>query len=198
MKGINYTQITYQKSIARIEDLKGDFGGEVAFIGRSNAGKSSAMNAITNNKHLAKVSKTPGRTQQINFFKVDEHHRLVDLPGYGFARVSLELKQEWDRLIEGYLQERECLKGLFLIMDIRHPLKETDQMILRWGDSADLPIHILLTKADKLSESGAKTILLEVKESLDHQGFQATIQLFSATKSTGVDRAKKVLEEWLS
>ncbi len=174
-----------------------DSGMEVAFAGRSNAGKSSALNIITGQKALARTSKTPGRTQQINFFIVDDQRRLVDLPGYGYARVARNVKNQWQRHIAGYLETRLCLQGLILMMDIRHPLKEYDRQLLGWCHVAELPAHILLTKADKLKRGPAQSALLQVRKHLAEHYPAASVQLFSALNRTGVDEARAVLDGWL-
>lgn len=177
-----------------------DSGMEVAFAGRSNAGKSSAINALTQQKALARTSRTPGRTQLINFFRVgnDDSRRLVDLPGYGFAKVPEKVKLEWQRHLADYLQRRESLKGLVLLMDVRHPLREFDEMMLGWADEQDMPVHILLTKADKLKPGAAKSSLLQVRRRLQEWEDLVSVQLFSALKREGVDEAKSRLDNWLA
>jgi len=174
-----------------------DSGLEVAFAGRSNAGKSSALNVITGQKALARISKTPGRTQQINFFTVDDQRRLVDLPGYGYAKVGRNIKNQWQRHIAGYLETRQCLQGVILMMDIRHPLKEFDRQLLGWCHAAGLPVHILLTKADKLKRGPAQAALLQVEKFLAEHISGASVQLFSALNRTGADEARAVLDNWL-
>ena len=146
----DYRRASYMTSAARLNQCPEDSGWEVAFAGRSNAGKSSAINSLTNNKKLAKTSKTPGRTQLINFFQLSDRQRLVDLPGYGFAKVPLKVKQECTKTLEQYLQTRESLRGMILLMDVRHPMQDFDRQILSWAATAAMPVHILLTKADKL------------------------------------------------
>ena len=173
-----------------------DNGLEVAFAGRSNAGKSSAINRLTNQKSLAKTSKTPGRTQHLVFFELDEQRRLVDLPGYGFAKVPGKVKQEWGAAIEEYLQNRQSLQGVILMMDVRHPLTEFDQDMLSWCMHANMPVHILLTKADKLKRGAAQNTLLGLRRDLTDLP-NVSIQLFSALKGTGVDEALDVLDYWL-
>lgn len=192
-----YQQTTFLTSAAQLKQCPPDDGLEIAFAGRSNAGKSSAINAITQQNKLAKTSKTPGRTQLLNFFQVNsENHRLVDLPGYGYAKVPLAQKKRWESYIDAYLRNRESLCGLFLIMDIRHPLTEFDQMILNWTKECNLPTHILLTKADKLKFGPAKSTLLKVQASL--QAFpQCSAQLFSGTRAMGVEEARNRLSDWL-
>jgi GTP-binding protein len=170
---------------------------EVAFAGRSNAGKSSALNTLAAQKALARISKTPGRTQLLNFFAVDESHRLVDLPGYGYAKVPPKLKEQWVRMMEGYLQKRHSLRGLVLVMDIRHPLTDFDRQMLVWCHEVRMPVHILLTKADKLKFGAAKATLLQVQKTLREEGLEATVQLFSALKRDGVEEAREVLNQWM-
>ncbi|MCD6047568.1 MAG: YihA family ribosome biosis GTP-binding protein [Gammaproteobacteria bacterium] len=174
-----------------------DRGAEVAFVGRSNAGKSSALNAIAGIKKLAKVSNTPGRTQLINLFALDDHRRLVDLPGYGYAAVPQEIKLRWQTTLANYLESRESLQGLILLMDIRHPLKELDQNFLVWSARRNLPVHVLLTKADKFSKGGAANILQQVLPELRKLHPNATAQLFSSPNKMGVDQAQKQIIQWL-
>lgn len=171
---------------------------EVAFAGRSNAGKSSALNAITGRRNLARTSKTPGRTQLINFFRLgNETGRLVDLPGYGFARVPEAVRGRWRGLIESYLRGRDTLRGVVLLMDIRHPLTEFDEQMLAWCASLDLPCHCLLTKADKLSHGAGSNVLLKTRRQIEQRGGGATAQLFSAVRGTGVDEARAHVVAWL-
>ncbi len=193
-----YQQAKYLTSAAELDQLPPDQGREVAFIGRSNAGKSSALNVITNIKGLARTSKTPGRTQMINFFALNDHYRLVDLPGYGYAKVPRTVKERWEQMVDGYLKKRQCLKGLVVIMDIRHPLKEMDLDIIAWAGKCRLPVHILLTKVDKISAPMARKTLKEVEEALQSQGRKVTLQLFSSLDRTGLDDVKAVLDEWFS
>lgn len=170
----------------------------MAFAGRSNAGKSSAINALTDNRNMARTSKTPGRTQLINLFSVGPDRRLVDLPGYGFAKVPLEVKQQWQRHLEDYLRQRRSLCGLVLLMDCRHPLQEFDRMMLNWAESCDMPVHILLTKADKLKKGPAKNTLMAVQREIGELGGQVSAQLFSALKRTGLDQLRQQLDTWLA
>jgi GTP-binding protein len=174
-----------------------DAGMEVAFAGRSNAGKSSALNVITNQKMLARTGKTPGRTQHINFFSVDDQRRLVDLPGYGYAKVSKDIKARWQRGIAQYLETRRCLRGVILLMDIRHPLKAFDRQVLAWCRTAGLSAHVLLTKADKLKHAPARAVLLDVRGSLAELHPLATVQLFSALTPSGAEEARAILDQWL-
>lgn len=190
-------QATFMISAAKVDQCPPDEGFEVAFAGRSNAGKSSALNTLTH-ANLARTSKTPGRTQLLNFFTLDEERRLVDLPGYGYAKVPIPLKQHWQRHLEAYLSSRESLAGLILMMDIRHPLTEFDRMMLDWTQASGMRLHILLTKADKLTFGAAKNALLKVRQDI-HKGWgtDASIQLFSAPKRQGVEEAQAVLAGWM-
>lgn len=176
-----------------------DLGAEVAFAGRSNAGKSSAINTLTNNSKLARTSKTPGRTQLINFFDLSDQQRLVDLPGYGYAKVPLKMKQAWERNLTEYLHKRECLKGMVLMMDCRHPMQELDTMMLNWAIDAETPVHILLTKADKLKKGPAQSTLLAVRKHLAEAQVDdlVTAQLFSSLKKQGVKELTNTLDQWL-
>lgn len=172
-------------------------GLEVAFAGRSNAGKSSAINALCDNKGLAKTSKTPGRTRLVNYFSLDDDRRLVDLPGYGYAKVPENMKREWQQLMESYLTQQEVLQGVVVIMDIRHPMKDFDIQMLDWCQHFHLPCHVLLTKADKLKKGPQKTALLTVQKQLKDYDIEASAQIFSATKNIGLDALIKVLDRWL-
>lgn len=174
-----------------------DSGAEVAFAGRSNAGKSSALNVITGQRALARISKAPGRTREINFFEVRENLRLVDLPGYGYAKVSKSMKGQWQRNIARYLETRQSLCGVILLMDVRHPLKEFDRQVLGWCHLAGLPTHVLLTKSDKLKRGPAKSTLLQVGKQLQTLHPDASLQLFSAHTNEGREQAWGVLDQWL-
>ncbi|MPW74331.1 YihA family ribosome biogenesis GTP-binding protein [Moraxella catarrhalis] len=175
-----------------------DTGFEVAFAGRSNAGKSSAINTITHQKQLARSSKTPGRTQMINFFTVgDEQARIVDLPGYGYAAVPESMKIKWQKELEDYLVSRQSLAGLVLMTDIRHPLKYFDEQMLHWAKDGKLPVHVLLTKSDKLKRGAQKSALLATKKQLEALDLPFSIQLFSALKKEGMDELALVLGDWL-
>ena len=174
-----------------------DAGYEVAFAGRSNAGKSSALNALTQRKSLARTSKTPGRTQHLVFFELDGERRLVDLPGYGFAKIPEKVRRHWGLAMETYLSGRESLRGLVLMMDVRHPLTDFDTQMLQWCQHAGMPVHILLTKADKLKRGPAMSTLLKVQKTLAEQ-HNVSVQLFSALKHTGVEQARAVLDSWLA
>ncbi|VAX14304.1 GTP-binding protein EngB [hydrothermal vent metagenome] len=192
-----YSNINFITSVPSPKQAPPDSGVEVAFAGRSNAGKSSALNTITGRKALARTSKTPGRTQHLVFFGLEEDTRLVDLPGYGYAKVPEHVKQKWGQAMADYLQSRQSLQGLVLLMDIRHPLTEFDQQMLDWCQRADMPVHILLTKADKLKRGPAQSTLLKIKGILKKYP-PVTIQLFSALKKQGVEEARAVLTQWLN
>lgn len=194
----DYRAAHFMTSAAKLHQCPPDEGWEVAFAGRSNAGKSSAINSLTGNHKLAKTSKTPGRTQLINFFELSGCQRLVDLPGYGFAKVPQSVKQEWTRQLENYLQHRQSLRGLVLMMDVRHPLQPFDQQMLNWALQAAMPVHILLTKADKLKKGPAKSTLLKVRGQLSSHGDMVSIQLFSALKHSGREELVQVLDAWLT
>lgn len=198
MNTLNYNHIHFLKSAAKITDLPPDTGCEVAFAGRSNAGKSSAINAITRTSGLARTSKTPGRTQLINFFQLDETRRLVDLPGYGYAKVSDEVKYRWQKVLTDYLHTRESLQGLILLMDIRHPLKLFDQHMIEWAMAEALPMHILLTKADKLKRAAANEVLRKTLKELSGYEDYISIQLFSAVRGDGIQDVYYKLDEWLN
>ena len=191
----DYRNATFILSAAKLGQCPADVGVEVAFAGRSNAGKSSAINAICDHNKLARASKTPGRTQQINFFALAEDKRLVDLPGYGFARVPLEIRLQWTKLVENYLGKRRSLAGIVLLMDVRHPLKDQDRDLIGWAAALGIPLHVLLTKADKLSRGPGKSTLLAVRRELASIP-ATTVQLFSALSGEGIDEARKVLDQW--
>lgn len=200
MSDLNFSRIEFLCSAPTTQNCPPDTGLEVAFAGRSNAGKSSAINCLTNNKKLARTSKTPGRTQLINFFNLSSEQRLVDLPGYGFAKVPKAMKQEWDRNLADYLQTRKSLKGLVILMDARHPLQEFDQQMIQWGCNSQLPVHLVLTKADKLKKGPAKASLLTVQKYLRENDQQSNVsaQLFSSLKKQGLEELKIVLNLWLN
>ena len=162
----SFESAQFLTSAQRVDQCPPDSGAEVAFVGRSNAGKSSAINRLTRNGKLARTSKTPGRTQLLNFFELDPHRRLVDLPGYGYAKVSERVKREWQAHLTSYLQERECLRGLVLLADVRLPLQEFDLNMMHWAIDAGLPVHLLLTKADKLKHGAGKNALLKCQAGL--------------------------------
>ncbi len=191
-----YRQAKFLLSAPRIESLGADDGLEIAFAGRSNAGKSTALNAITDQKSLARTSKTPGRTQEVVLFALDDHHRLADLPGYGYAKVSKSQKRDWELELERYFQRRESLCGLFLIMDIRHPLREGDWQMIHWCSAAGLPCHVLLSKADKLKRGAAKAATMRVVTALEDAGVAGSVQTFSGTTRDGVPAALAILDSW--
>jgi GTP-binding protein len=185
-------------SAVSLADSPPDDGAEVAFAGRSNAGKSSAINTIVAQKGLARTSKTPGRTQLLNFFQVDDSRRLVDLPGYGYAKVSARQRTAWHRSVEQYMGERRSLSGILLAMDIRHPLTEFDRLMIDWSRELGLPAHLLLTKSDKLGRGAAKAVLLQIEKILrDASRPDVTAQLFSSLNGSGVELAHAALDRLL-
>jgi GTP-binding protein len=189
-KATFYTSVNHLKSLPLSVDI------EVAFAGRSNAGKSSAINTLTNRGRLAFVSKTPGRTQLINFYQLKHGLFLVDLPGYGYAKVPIAIRQHWEHLLSTYLQTRKELHGLILIMDARHPLTSLDIQMLDWFSVTQKPVHILLTKADKLKKQQAINTIREVSAYLEKFFPESSAQLFSSSASTGIEEAKAVLTSW--
>jgi GTP-binding protein len=193
-----YRNAEFLLSVNQWSQLPNDEAIEVAFAGRSNAGKSSAINTITDIKSLCRTSKTPGRTQMINYFSIAENQHLVDLPGYGYAKVPLKVKQHWQMLLERYLIDRQSLRGVMIIMDVRRPFTEYDCLMLEWCQKADMSAHILLTKADKFKRGAAQNILLKVEQTLKTDYPNTTVQLFSALKKTGVERVREKLNEWFS
>lgn len=197
-KIIHYQKTHFITSAPDIRHLPEDEGIEVAFAGRSNAGKSSALNRLTNQKGLAKTSKTPGRTQLINLFKVDENCHIVDLPGYGFAQVPIEMKKKWQKSLGEYLQKRQSLKGLVVLMDIRHPLKDIDQQLVFWAVDQNIPVQILLTKADKLKSGARKAQVLKVREAAVDFGGEVVVDAFSSSKGFGVDILRAKLDTWFA
>jgi GTP-binding protein len=176
--------------------LPPESGIEIAFAGRSNAGKSSALNRLTRQKNLARTSKTPGRTQLINVFEVAEGKRLIDLPGYGFAKVPMEMKKKWQHSLGEYLQQRESLKGLVVLMDIRHPFKDLDQQLIYWAVDADIPVLALLTKADKLKQGARKATLLKMREEAKRFEGDVQVEAFSSLKGLGVDILERKIVSW--
>ncbi|MDO9270404.1 MAG: ribosome biogenesis GTP-binding protein YihA/YsxC [Methylobacter sp.] len=193
-----YHQAKFINSSPHLSNTPPDQGLEVAFAGRSNAGKSSAINTLTRQNGLARISKTPGRTQMLNFFEINERQRFVDLPGYGYAKVPLEVKKKWHELMETYLTSRKSLCAIILVMDVRHPLTEFDWQMIEWCEHTGLPLHILLTKADKLNYGAAKNTLLQVQKELKDASFPVTLQLFSALKKTGIDEVHFALDQLFS
>ncbi len=194
MNNKRYHKAVYLYSAHQLTQLPDDTGKEVVFAGRSNAGKSSVINALARQKSLARTSRAPGRTRQINFFDVGADMRLVDLPGYGYARAPDSLRQHWGQLINAYLERRRCLAGLVLIIDIRRCLTELDRQMLDWCENKAMPVHVLLNKADKLSRSAAGQSLITVENSLKEN---AGVQLFSAAKKHGLEELCRVLDIWL-
>ena len=197
-KIIHYQNTHFITSAPDIRHLPEDEGIEVAFAGRSNAGKSSALNRLTNQRGLAKTSKTPGRTQLINLFKVDENCHIVDLPGYGFAQVPIELKKKWQKSLGEYLQKRQCLKGLVVLMDIRHPMKDLDQQLIYWAVDQSIPVQVLLTKADKFKSGARQTQVLKIREASLEFGGEVAVDAFSSLKGIGVDLLRAKLDTWFA
>ncbi|WP_420389749.1 ribosome biogenesis GTP-binding protein YihA/YsxC [Marinobacter sp.] len=197
-KSLSFNSARFLISASRLEECPPDHGSEVAFAGRSNAGKSSAINCITTNGKLARTSKTPGRTRLINFFSLNrENCRLVDLPGYGYAKVSRDMKDDWQQHLGHYLNDRRCLRGLVLVMDIRHPLTDFDQMMVEWCEHNNLPLMILATKADKLKFGQAKTAMMGISRKLEAFQCVEHLIMFSATSKRGVDECREALTTWL-
>ena len=194
----DYRRAAFAGSVARLPQLPPDAGAEVAFAGRSNAGKSSALNALTGRRGLARTSKTPGRTQLINLFTLDERTRLVDLPGYGYAQVAEGTRQQWIQLLGDDLRQRRALRGLVLVVDIRRGLTSLDWDLLGLIAGRAVYLHILLTKADKLSRERGQRALQRVQQELEEAGIEATLQPFSATRGSGVDEFRGLLDEWLT
>jgi GTP-binding protein len=188
-----FRQAEYVLAAHHLHQLPADEGVEVAIAGRSNAGKSSAINVLCDQKALARTSKTPGRTQQIVIFRLDDERRIADLPGYGFAKVPQELKAHWQEVMQRYFETRRCLRGVVLVMDIRHPMKPFDEMMLRWCAAAGLPCHVLMTKADKLKRGPAQAALLKLRKSLP-EGSSA--QVFSARSREGLEEWVELMKVW--
>ncbi len=195
MKNI-FTNTKFLTSAYKVSQLPADTGLEIAIAGRSNAGKSTTLNTLVGNKKLAKVSKTPGRTQLLNCFELSENRRLVDLPGYGYAKVPKKVKAHWQHEINIYLQQRKSLIGVVIVMDIRHPLKEFDQQFLHWADQSGLYSHVLLNKSDKFKAGKAKSVMLEVKKKMQNISRTSTIQMFSGLKKEGVAELSSTLMSW--
>ena len=193
---VPYQNMKFMLSAVRMSDAPADEGWEVAFAGRSNAGKSSGLNALASQNNLARTSKTPGRTRELNYFELDPQRRIVDLPGYGYAKVSRQMQNQWRRLLDDFLQTRQSLRGILVFMDIRHPLTDFDLQLIDWCEYRQLPLHILLTKADKLGYGAAKSTLLNVQREIQPATMPATAQTFSALKKTGLDQAYEVLDSW--
>lgn len=187
-----YRQAEYLISAHNLHQLPADQGWEVAFAGRSNAGKSSAINALTEQKSLARTSKTPGRTQQIVIFTIDEQRRIADLPGYGYAKVPARLREHWQEVLQVYFETRLSLRGVVLLMDIRHPMRPFDEQMVAWCISRNLPVHLVLTKADKLKRGPAKSTLLKLRRELPPG---ATVQLLSTLSGEGRDELIRRLNQ---
>ncbi|MBB6481080.1 ribosome biogenesis GTP-binding protein YihA/YsxC [Spirochaeta isovalerica] len=196
MANINYNKIEFLKSAAYYKNLPEDKGIEVAFAGRSNAGKSSALNTLTNRKNLAKTSSKPGKTQHINLFRLDKQRILVDLPGYGFSKVNRAEKKRWEAELTRYLGERQCLRGIVLVMDIRHPLTELDQTMVDFARSTGRDLHIILSKSDKLKKGKIAATVLKVKKDLKDDSINITVQAFSSLNGTGLKELKQQLDFW--
>jgi len=193
-----FSQAAFYTTVNRPQDLPRHGGREVAFVGRSNAGKSSAINALANHTRLAFTSKTPGRTQHLNFFSLGDNKFLVDLPGYGYAKVPPDVQLHWEHLLSEYLQKRQELCGLVIIMDARHPLTALDEQMLDWIAPTGMPVHILLTKADKLSRQQAALTLKRVSSWLGEHFPFCSVQLFSSLKKTGMEEAEAVIANWFA
>jgi GTP-binding protein len=190
-------QAVFHKSAEKLSQLPDESIAEVAFSGRSNAGKSSALNALTGRRRLAHVSKTPGRTRLINFFEVEPGAYLVDLPGYGYAQVSADMKRQWARLLTGYLHQREQIRGLIVVMDVRHPMTPLDLQLLDWFTATGRPVHVLLTKADKLSRSQNAAQLRKAQTVLRKDYPGCTVQIFSSSTKQGLEEAQRIISNWL-
>lgn len=192
-----FANAVFAISAEKLSDLPAPSGAEIVFAGRSNAGKSSAINTLVGMTRLAFVSKTPGRTQLINFFRLRNGAFLVDLPGYGYADVPEKVRRHWQSVLAAYLAQRSIICGLVLIMDARRPLTELDRQMLEWFGPTGKPIHILLTKADKLTRTEAAKVLQTTRSELAPWADQISVQLFSSLKKTGADEAEKVIGSWL-
>ncbi len=194
---MDFSLAKFETSAATLQACPANSVAEVAFAGRSNAGKSSAINALTDQLRLARTSKTPGRTQLINFFALENDQYLVDLPGYGYAKVPLAVRDKWQIELEKYLRGRECLLGLILLSDVRHPLKEYDRLMIEWAVQSNLLIHVLLTKSDKLKRGASQATLLQVTREL--KGLPGvSVQLFSSVDGSGLSEAKKTINSWFA
>jgi GTP-binding protein len=191
-----YFQASFITSAAKLSQSPEDNGYEIAFAGRSNAGKSSAINTLCQQTALARTSRTPGRTQLLNFFRIDDQRRLVDLPGYGYAAVAQDIKADWQGALADYLEKRECLRGVILMMDSRHPLKDYDIQMLEWANHIEIPVHVLLTKVDKLNRKEQAISLERVDAALKEFSLEFSVQLFSSLKRWGVDEAHEKLDQW--
>ncbi len=194
INSVNFQTAQFLTSAATLAQCPPDLGREIAFCGRSNAGKSSALNALTGQKNLARTSRTPGRTRLLNFFVLSQDQRLVDLPGYGYAKVPASVKQNWHRHLDQYLRNRQCLRGLILLMDIRHPFREFDRMMMDWSVQSGVPLHILLTKADKVQRQKQQSNLVAAQARLADD---MTVQLFSSTQHLGINQLANQISTWL-
>lgn len=194
-KNFNFNQIEFLKSAPTLRQSPEDTGIEIAFVGRSNAGKSSAINTLTGKTKLARTSKTPGRTQLMNYFRIDDHRRLVDLPGYGYAKVPQRVQQEIEEILNTYLNDRQCLQGIILLMDIRHPLTPIDQQLIDFAQERQIAVHILLTKCDKFKRGASQNVLLQVRRALDGYPL-VSVQTFSALRRVGLEEAQSKMDEW--
>ena len=194
---MNFSQTQFLTSASVLSECPADSEAEVAFAGRSNAGKSSAINSICSQSGLARTSKTPGRTQLLNFFAIEPTSYLVDLPGYGFAKVPLKVKNKWQKELEKYLSLRKPLVGLVLLTDIRHPLKDHDLVMIDWAVKSSLPLRLLLTKSDKLTRGAAQNALLKVRAQTETFP-NVTVQLFSSFKTIGIAEVREVIATWLT
>ncbi|MGP1939249.1 MAG: ribosome biogenesis GTP-binding protein YihA/YsxC [Arsenophonus sp. ET-DL9-MAG3] len=197
-KNYNYKKTKFITSALNMHCLPNDYGIEIAFFGRSNTGKSSVLNSLTEQKKLAYTSKTPGRTQLINLFEVTKDIRLVDFPGYGYAETLKSIKCQWQQRLNGYLKKRKCLKGLVLLMDIRHPLKNIDIQIIEWSILINIPILVLLTKADKLIPNKQKSQVILVNNKLKTLFCNIQIEVFSSFKKIGIDKLQLKLDDWIN
>ncbi|MDG2061847.1 MAG: ribosome biogenesis GTP-binding protein YihA/YsxC [SAR86 cluster bacterium] len=194
-----FVNINFLLSALEVASLPKDTGSEVALCGRSNSGKSSVLNALANNKNLARTSKTPGRTQSLNVFSLEENHaiRVIDLPGYGFAKVSKQERKKWGFLINNYLSKRKSLKGLVIIMDIRHPLKESDLILINWCEQTNTPVQIVLNKSDKISKGQSSLVKTQILKALEDFKINTNVIVFSAKKKYGLNLLQDKLNDWL-
>ncbi|XZQ55135.1 MAG: ribosome biogenesis GTP-binding protein YihA/YsxC [Arsenophonus sp.] len=197
-KSYNYHQTKFIISSSDIHHLPDDHGIEIAFYGYSNTGKSSALNALTQQRKLANTSKIPGRTQLINLFEVTKNIKLVDLPGYGYTKVSKSLKQQWQKRLTEYLEKRKCLIGLIILMDIRHPLKDIDLQIIEWSMVLNIQILVLLSKADIINFNKQKNQVIEVRNRLKIVDSNIEVEIFSSFKKIGVNKLQLKLDKWIN
>ncbi|MAY02977.1 MAG: YihA family ribosome biogenesis GTP-binding protein [Gammaproteobacteria bacterium] len=195
---LDYKNAHFLTSASTLSQCPPDDALEVAFTGRSNAGKSSAINALTRQPKLARTSKTPGRTQLLNYFMLADKRYLVDLPGFGYAKVPPAMKEKWQKELTHYLEQRRSLQGIILLMDIRHLFKDSDRMMIDWAVHASLPLHILLTKADKLKGGAARNVLFAAQKELQAHAGLISVQLFSALKNEGIETLRTQLDQWLN